>query len=143
MHKLLLIEDDPVNSSNINKLLSGFCQIHTTSTTDIGIHLANANKYSLVMIDVNLRSTSTGIGTANSIKNISGYDSIPIVAFVITKLDESKEFLLARGYTHLITEPYNSRNFAQQIKFILSSKQNSNNSEFSQVGKNSVAKIEY
>lgn len=121
MYKVLLVEDNPQPSSDINKLLSEFCQVHSTSSPVIAMNLAIANKYNLIMIDVNQHSGTSGISIANSIRNLSNYNSIPIVAFVLIRLVESKEYLLSRGYTHLIPEPFNKRNFAQQIKFILSS----------------------
>ncbi len=143
MYKVLLVEDDPVCSSSINKLLSEFCQIHITSSAAIALNLASANKYNLVMIDSNLHSGASGIGTANSIRNLSSYGFVPIVAFAITKLTESKEYLLSRGYTHLISEPFNIRNFAQQIKFILSSPLNVNDPVFMPAKKNSIPKLVY
>jgi len=143
MYKVLLVEDDPVCSSSINKLLLGFCNVHTTSSTNIALHLTTANKYNLVMIDVNLRSSNSGVGTANSIRNMNGYGIIPIVAYASIKLTESREYLLSRGYTHLIPEPYNIRNFAQQIKFILTSKQNTDDPAYTSVEKMSAPKLEY
>ncbi len=143
MYKILLVEDDNVCSSSINKLLTDFCQLHITSSSAIALNLTNANKYSLVMIDVNLHSGSSGIATANSIRNLSGYKSVPIVAFSISKLNESKEYLLSRGYTHLIPELFNIRNFAQHIKFILSSRPNTYDSMLMEEEKILVPKLEY
>lgn len=130
MYKILLVEDEPVCSSDINKLLGGFCTLHTTSSSTIAMNLAATNKYSLIMIDINIRSSLTGINIANSIRNLSVYNSIPIVAFSIIKPEASKDYLLSCGFTHLISEPFNIRNFAQHIKFILSSQLNSNKLPF-------------
>lgn len=143
MYKLLLVEDDPVCSASINKLLADFCQVHITSSAAIALNLAIANRYNLVMIDVNLHTGSSGIGTANSIKNMTNYSSIPIVAFSIDKLSETREYLLSRGYTHFIHEPFNIRNFAQQIKFILSTQIKMNKLLLMQEDKTPYTKIIY
>ena len=143
MYKVLLVEDNPQSSSDINKLLSEFCQVHSTSSAAIAMNLATANKYSLIMIDVNQRSGTSGINIANSIRNMSNYNSIPIVAFVLMKLIEKKEYLLSCGYTHIISEPFNKRNFAQQIKFIISSQQNNIDSLPSMMNKIASPKLVY
>ncbi len=120
MYKILLVEDAPAASSSINNLLSGFCQLHITSSANIALHLSSLNSYNLVMIDINLHPEGSGIDTANTIKNMTGYNSFPIVGFTLLKPAGNREYLLSRGYTHLIEEPFNVRNFAQRIKFILS-----------------------
>ena len=123
---MLLVEDEPVCSSDINKVLGNYCVLHITSSSGIALNLAAANKYNLIMIDINIRSSMTGINIANSIKNLTSYSSVPIVAFAIIKPEVNKEYLLSCGFTHLISEPFNSRNFAQHIKYILSSQLNNN-----------------
>ncbi len=141
MYKILLVEDAPAASSSINNLLSGFCQLHITSSANIALHLSSLNIYNLVMIDINLHPEGSAINTANTIKNMSSYNSFPIVGFTLLKIVENKEYLLSRGYTHLIVEPFNARNFAQYIKFILSSHLDTNRHEFIPVGKTPVPKM--
>jgi len=126
MSKMLMIEDNAKYSSEISSTLRGFCQLHTTSSAAIGINLANANNYDLIMIDVNMKTESSGLETVQSIKRAGNNSFIPIVAFSITKLIADKDFLSFHGFTHIISEPFNIRNFAQQIKFILSSRQKDN-----------------
>ena len=142
MYKILLVEDNPVNSANINSLFKEFCQLHITSSAAIALNLTAANKYNLVMIDTDLRSGS-GIDTASSIRKMNGYNSVPIVAFSMIKLSGSKEYLLTQGYSHFITEPFNSRNFAQHIKFILASQININDHIFMKTEKNPIPKVDY
>ena len=88
-----------------------------------------------------MQPEGTGINTANSIRNMSSYNSYPIVGFSLIKPSENKEYLLSRGYTHLIAEPFNVRNFAQQVKFILSSHLGANRHSFLPLGKSPVPKM--
>ncbi len=141
MYKILLLEDAPAASSIINNLLSEFCQLHITSSASIALHLSSLNNYNLIMIDINLHPEGTGINTANTIKNMTSYNSFPIVGYTLLKLAGNREYLLSRGYTHLIEEPFNARNFAQHIKFILSSHLDTNRHEFIPVGKTPVPKM--
>jgi CheY-like chemotaxis protein len=126
MFKILMIEDQPSYSSEISTVMRGFCQMHTTSSSAIGLNLANANRYDLIMIDVNMHADNTGLDTVQAITRAGNNSCIPIVAFSITKLLADKDFLSFHGFTHIISEPFNIRNFAQQIKFILSSQQKTN-----------------
>jgi len=126
MFKMLMIEDKPAYSTEISSVFKGFCQLHTTSSAAIGLNLANANSYDLIMIDVNMKIETSGLETVQAIKRSGNNDAIPIVAFSITKLINDKDFLFFHGFTHIISEPFNIRNFAQQIKFILSSRQKDN-----------------
>jgi CheY-like chemotaxis protein len=123
---MLMIEDKPAYSTEISSVFKGFCQLHTTSSAAIGLNLANANSYDLIMIDVNMKIETSGLETVQAIKRSGNNDAIPIVAFSITKLINDKDFLFFHGFTHIISEPFNIRNFAQQIKFILSSRQKDN-----------------
>jgi len=126
MFKMLMIEDKPDYSADISSVFKGFCQFHTTSSTAIGLNLANANNYDLIMIDVNMKVDNSGLETVQAIKRSGNNNTVPIVAFSITKLIADKDFLFFHGFTHVISEPFNIRNFAQQIKFILSSRQKDN-----------------
>jgi CheY-like chemotaxis protein len=116
-----MIEDDQTYSSELNTIMRGYCQLHITTSAAIGLNLANANNYDLIMIDVNMHAATTGLDTVQAITRTGNNTTIPIVAFSITKLLADKEFLFFHGFTHIISEPFNIRNFAQQIKFILSS----------------------
>ena len=122
MFKMLMIEDNLMYSSELNTIMRGYCQLHITSSAAIGLNLANANTYDLIMIDVNMHSDTTGLDTVQAIVRTGNNSSVPIVAFSITKLQADKDFLFFHGFTHIISEPFNIRNFTQQIKFILSSK---------------------
>ncbi len=128
MFKILLVEDKVTCSSSVHVLLKDFCQLHSTSSSGIALNLAAANKYDLIMIDINLNSGAVGVDIASAIKRLTNYNLVPIVAFSINDCSEKKEYLLANGYSHLISEPFNIRNFAQQIKFILASQISYNNS---------------
>ena len=143
MYKMLLVEDEPTCSSDINKLLGNFCTLHTTSSSSIALNLAATNKYHLIMIDIKMHSGSTGINIANSIRNLSNYNSIPIVAFAILKLDADKDYLLSCGFTDVISEPFNNRNFAQHIKFILTSREKNNDMPFGDINKILTPKLVY
>ncbi len=126
MYKMLLVEDEPMCSSEINKLFGNFCTLHTTSSPSIALNLAATNKYHLIMIDIKMHSGTAGINIANSIRNLSNYNSIPIVAYAILKPEADKDYLLSCGFTHIISEPFNNRNFVQHIKFILTSQEKNN-----------------
>jgi len=141
MYKILLLEDDVATSSSINKLFSEFCQIHITSSANIALHLVDLNRYNLVMIDINLHPEGSALNTAHTIKNMSNYNSFPIVGFTLLSSTGNKEYLLSRGYTHFINEPFNIRNFAQHIKFIISSHLDTNRNSFLPSGITPVPKM--
>ena len=143
MYKMLLLEDDPLCSSEINRLLINFCNLHITSSPSIALHLATANKYNLIMININKKSGMTVINIAQSISNLSNCGETPIVAYTILKSESNKEYLLSYGFTHFISEPFNTRNFAQHIKFILSSQINNNESQDKSLKMQSAPKLVY
>ena len=126
MFKILMIEDKPEYYSEISSTMKGFCQLHMTSSAAIGLNLANSNSYDLIMIDVNMPTDTSGTDTVQAITRIENNRSIPIVAFSVSKIIADKDHLIFHGFTHVITEPLNIRNFSQQIKFILSSRLNDN-----------------
>jgi CheY-like chemotaxis protein len=126
-----MIEDQPAYYADISTTMKGFCQLHITSSAAIGLNLATANNYDLIMIDVNMHTDTSGLDTVQSITRGDSNGTIPIVAFSVGKIAADKDYLFSHGFTHIISEPLNIRNFAQQIKFILSSQLNSN--YFSQI----------
>lgn len=143
MYKMLLLENDPECSSEINKLFINFCNLHITGSPSIALHLANANKYNLIMIDINKKSGMEAINIAQSISNLSNCRDTPIVAYAILKSDTNKEYLLSYGFTHFISEPFNIRNFAQHIKFILSSQINNSDTPEKHLKIQSAPKLVY
>ena len=95
------------------------------------------------MININKKSGMEVINIGQSISNLNNSSGTPIVAYAILKSDTNKEYLLSYGFTHYISEPFNIRNFAQYIKFILSSQINNSDSEDNSFKIKSAPKLVY
>ncbi len=119
MFKVLLVEDEESCSSIVNYVLNGFCTLDITQKGETAITLAENNKYDLILMDIKLNYGMSGLDATQQIRQIKGYESVPIVAFTAYAMKGDKEYFLSHGLSHYISKPFDLKKFVDTVKSIL------------------------
>ena len=119
MYRVLLVEDEESCSSIVNYVLNGFCTLEITTKGETAVEMAAAGKYDLILMDIKLNYGINGIDATKQIRQLKGYESVPIVAFTAYAMKGDKEYFLSEGLSHYISKPFDLKRFVETIKTIL------------------------
>lgn len=122
--KILYIEDNPTNFRLVEKLLrpEGFEVLHAQDGFD-GIKRAVEERETLdlILMDINLPGMD-GYEAATKLKNMRGFESIPIVALTVNALRGDRKRSLAAGCDGYIPKPIDGQTFSQKVREYLRGK---------------------
>jgi signal transduction histidine kinase len=109
--KILYIDDDPLNRSLINRLLSSYeLQVIEAETGLDGIRIARREIPDLILMDLNMPGLD-GHETTTRIRSIRGLRNTPIIALTVRTGRGERELALAVGCDGYITKPIDVDSF--------------------------------
>lgn len=115
--RILYIEDNPANFRLVERLLKdeGFEVLHAQDGFD-GVRLAMEERDSLdlILMDIHLPGMD-GYEAATKLKNLSGFETIPIIAVTVNALKNDRKRSLAAGCDGYIPKPIDVHTFPQRI----------------------------
>ncbi len=119
--KILIVEDDKLNSDFIKVVLKKYYSFDLTDDAKSAINLASQNKYSLIFMDIKLGYDMNGIQAASEIRKLPGYEKIPMVAVTAYAMQFDKDFFLSQGFNYYLSKPYSKNDLLKLTYQILSS----------------------
>jgi signal transduction histidine kinase len=116
--RILYIEDNPANFRLVERLLKdeGFEVLHAQDGFE-GIRRAVEERDSLdlILMDINLPGMD-GYEAATKLKNICGFDTIPIIAVTVNALQSDRKRSLVAGCDGYIPKPIDIHTFPQRVR---------------------------
>jgi len=116
---VLLVEDNSVNRDLTAWFLKDVCTLDYASDGATAIDMAIKNQYDAILMDINLGAGITGIEATKMIRQLPGYETIPIVAVTGYTMVDDQEQLIREGCTHFIAKPFDKSTLLDLIKNIL------------------------
>jgi len=120
--EILYIEDDPIAIDIVRTFIRDSYNVDGVLTGLEGIEKARIKKYDAVFMDINLGKEMDGLEATKIIREIPGYQSIPIVAITAFAMVGDKEEFFEKGCTHYISKPFTKAEFRQSVSEILPAK---------------------
>lgn len=119
--KILVVEDNPVNMELVTDLLelAGFSYA-MAMTAEEGIHLAESEHPTLILMDIQLPGMD-GLEATRQLKSNPTTQQIPIVALTAHAMKGDEERALQAGCLGYITKPINTRAFARLVEEFIES----------------------
>ena len=119
LSRILYVEDDPRAIEVVKVFLKEICLIDSAKNSVECIRKVEENKYTAILMDINLAKGLDGLQTAQIVKMIPGYEKIPIIAITAFSMVGDKEEFLQKGCTHYISKPFASSELKELIKNVL------------------------
>lgn len=112
---ILYIDDDPVNRSLVNRLLSSYhFRVLEAATGLEGISIAKHEHPNLILMDINMPGLD-GHETTTRMRSIPSLEHTPIIAVTARTTKGEREMALAAGCDGYIPKPIDIDNFPHQI----------------------------
>jgi signal transduction histidine kinase len=113
--KILYIDDDPVNRSLVNRLLSSYdFQIIEAGSGLEGISIARKERPHLILMDINMPGLD-GHETTTRMRGIPALENTPIIALTARTTRGERELALAAGCDGYISKPIDIDDFPGQV----------------------------
>ncbi|MCB0209470.1 MAG: hybrid sensor histidine kinase/response regulator [Anaerolineae bacterium] len=113
--RILYIDDDPLNRSLVNRVLTNYdFEVIEAETGLEGIKIATKEVPDLILMDINMPGLD-GHETTTRMRTISGLQRTPIVALTAYATKGDRELALTAGCDGYINKPIDVDNFPNQI----------------------------
>ncbi len=105
-HRILLVDDEPINLEVAQCLLEGAGLIVDTAGDGVqAIERARQVDYALILMDVQMPKLN-GLDATRDIRGISGYEDVPILAMTANAFREDKDRCLEGGMNDCLIKPF-------------------------------------
>jgi PAS domain S-box-containing protein len=103
---ILVVEDNNTNAELIEAYLWKEVNIDIASDGITALEMAKRNKYDLVLMDINLGPGIDGLETTQRMRNINGYEEIPVIALTGYTMESDREKILKHGCDDILSKPF-------------------------------------
>ena len=103
--KILILDDDDISRFYISYVYKNIAIVDTADDADSAIIKATHIFYDIVILDIGLKGELNGIDVLKAIRQLPGYDKIPIIAFTAFAMPGDKEKFLSEGFDDYIAKP--------------------------------------
>ncbi len=117
--KVLLVEDDEVNSRLIKIMLEGQFDITWAFDSSEALSLVNSFNYDIILMDINLKGELNGVETTREIRKLNQYKETPIIAVTAYALYDEKEKILNSGFSGYLSKPFKKEDLIKTLNNIL------------------------
>ena len=112
---VMLIEDDPINQQIAVGLLHGAGARVTVATNGANaLELLQTVRPDLILLDIQMPGMD-GYTAAGKIRQLHGYDNVPIIAMTAHAFDQARREALAAGMNDFLTKPVDPDNMLRTL----------------------------
>lgn len=113
---ILLIDDDPVVHGITKTFLKFTANVDYAESTMSAVEKLNEQQYSIILLDINLGEIKNGVDMLSGIREITGYERVPIIACTAYAMVGDKAKLLRAGFDEYISKPFSSQELIDKIE---------------------------
>jgi CheY-like chemotaxis protein len=117
--RILIIEDNTETQLILKIYLRDLYDIHAVSTAAEGLKKVKENKYSLIVLDINLPGELNGNDVLLQLKKDPDYNSIPILVVTAYALKGDKENYLAMGANAYLSKPVDRKDILRSVEELI------------------------
>lgn len=115
----LYVEDDPINRDVMVMFLNKICTLDTADSGEAALNMANSKNYDLILLDINLGDSMSGMDVVKSLLAMPEYHNIPIIAVTAYSMGNERSEFLKGGCTHYLAKPFRKRELIDLVESIL------------------------
>lgn len=116
---LLYVEDDQASVDIVSLMLKGKYNFDIARSADEALMKVKQNSYGAILMDINLKNDTDGVQLTKLIRQLNGYEKIPIAAITAYALGKDKEAFLSQGMTHYLSKPFTKNDLLDLLEKML------------------------
>ncbi len=103
---ILVVDDDEISLDVTVAFLRNHYTVHTAKNVTEAMELIDKNRYSIILLDINLGKGVTGFQILDELKKRPDYASVPVVAVTAYAMAGDKAVFLKAGCTDYVSKPF-------------------------------------
>ena len=119
MPTILLVEDNLLNKELIAIFVKGMYELDHAIDGYAAITMANQKVYEAILMDINLKSDMDGIQAASEIKQLPGYQEVPIAAVTGYTSATDVKRIMNSDCTYYLGKPFDKGSLLNLIREML------------------------
>jgi len=120
--RLLAVEDNPETRILLRYLLQDQFEVLLAATFDEALQLAQEAHAEILLLDINLGETRTGIDLLRELRSKFSYHNTPAIAFTAYARPEDRHRFLEAGFDEYLTKPFTRKQLLETIAAALHSR---------------------
>lgn len=121
--EVLLIEDDDPSATIVKFYLGETCRVDRASDGKTAVEMARTKRYSALLVDINLGADMNGIETITIIKQLPGYELVPVIAVTAYAMYGDREEFLNLGCNDYLSKPFDKKEIVSKLEQYLNTAQ--------------------
>ncbi|MEX2640597.1 MAG: ATP-binding protein [Balneolales bacterium] len=120
--KILLVEDNDENKDVTKLILKNHYNIDSALDGESAIEKVKEEQYSAILMDINLGRGLTGTEVKSYIKQLPGYEGVPIIAITAYAMRGDRLKYLQEGFDSYLAKPFSKEDLIEVISSAISCK---------------------
>jgi CheY-like chemotaxis protein/two-component sensor histidine kinase len=116
---VLCVDDDSFTREYLDYVLKDVYKLSFAESGISAIEIAKSQKFSLILMDINLGKGMDGIEASRKIHKLPGYSDIPVIAMTAFAMKGDREEFINAGLTDYISKPFKSNELIKLVNSIL------------------------
>jgi|GEM_PF-2314380 CheY-like chemotaxis protein len=116
---ILCVEDNDISGQLVIDILLDYCTVVYSPSGEEALKLVINNSYDLILMDIGLGEGMNGIETTKAIRQVRGYENVPVAAVTGYLVLYSKEMLSEAGIDYYLAKPFTKSELLNLIQDIL------------------------
>ena len=104
--KILILDDDEISRYYVSYVYKKTALVDAVEDAESAIMKASENIYDIILLDIGLRGKLNGIDVLKEMRQLPGYDKVPMIAFTAFAMAGDREKFLSEGFNDYISKPF-------------------------------------
>lgn len=104
--RVLVVDDNQNTRLLLSKMLKGMYKADAASNPEAAVAMVEEHHYDAILMDINLGAKISGEDVMGIVRQFSGYEQVPIVAFTAYALPGDRERFLNIGFDGYLSKPF-------------------------------------
>ncbi len=123
--QILYVEDDTANQTLIKLFIKKEpFELTTADNPDDALDLVRSNSYDVIIVDLNLRKEGDGAELIREIRDVDGYESVPVFVFSGHDVHSFREYGIEDMIQNYFSKPVNKKTLVNALWEVLEIEQN-------------------
>jgi PAS domain S-box-containing protein len=116
---ILCVDDDSFTREYLGYILKDIYNVAFADNGIAAIELSKSQKFSLILMDINLGKGMNGLEATKKIRKLPGYADIPVIVITAFAMKGDREEFLDSGMSEYISKPFKSAELLKIIEKVL------------------------
>jgi PAS domain S-box-containing protein len=117
--QILIIEDNPETAMLVRRVLAVAGDVTLAFDADEALRKASRIPFDLVLCDINLGGSASGVDVLASLRDLPSYAGVPIVALTAYALPGDEERFVKRGFDEYVSKPFTPDELLKRVYRLL------------------------